>query len=252
VDEFWAVIGGMSSLDSISALAMSNISIHKIIFFDRDPLQVHFGKLIISLLQLCPTRERFVECLFGRSMKAWGRLLSVSTMLDFLDLPVDRSVADNVRTQLPADLHGLYDTVFQCVAHREGWPLVWPSFGNKEKLPIRELSNAKRRLGGGRNEALHINEAGWLKDEKSYGRVRTLLASARPLFKHMELADGLELAPGRRVVWISNIVGSPQFLDSNSLDLLRDTLTDGPAQNSSTSGTLLLSTKWAEWLSSCS
>jgi len=129
VDEFWSVVGSMSGLDVLNALAMAKIPVKRCIFFDRDPDQLLFGELMVVLLDMCPTRDRFVQTLFGRSMTAWGRSMSVSTMLDFLDQPWESGIEADIVEQLPNHLRAMYATVFKCLAHRAGWPAVWPSFG---------------------------------------------------------------------------------------------------------------------------
>merc|ERR1719433_281720 len=207
---------------------------------------------MVVLLDMCPTRNRFVQALFGRSMTAWGRSVSVSTMLDFLEQPLESGIETNIAEQLPNHLRAMYATVFKCLAHRAGWPAVWPSFGWKERLPVPKLSNARRRLGGGRNESFHINEVGWLKDEASYSRVRTIASPFRCAFRLLDLKELPQLPPGRRIFFISNIDGSPQFLGSDSLDHLTASLgvpqDEGSkhAGDSSSNGTLLLSTLRAQ------
>lgn len=265
VDEFWSVVGGLSGLDSLSALAQARIKVNRIVLFDRDPLQLEYGELILALVEICATRERFVAALFGRSMAAWGRLVGVSSMLDFLDQPLDDVIEADIAALLPPRLREVYAKVFACVAGRQGWPLVWPSFGRAEKLPIRELSTSKKRLGGGRNEALHVNEVGWLRDEESYARVRDLTARVAPEFELLDLnAVAARLRARRRVVFISNIDTAPQFMAGEALADLRASLLaaaakparletkdeggDGCQEDEAGSGSLLLSTTRAEWL----
>ncbi|CAE8597802.1 unnamed protein product [Polarella glacialis] len=268
--EFWMVVGGLTGLDSLCAMARSQIEVQKLVLFDCDPLQLSYGELMLALVGICPNRESFVRALFGRSMAAWGRLVGASNMLDFLDLPVMPEVEQEMTAGLPPKLRGLYATVFGCIARQESWPLAWPSFGQSEKLPKSrrgavQLSNAQRRLGGGRNEAFHINEAGWLKDEASYAFVRNTLTSLDACKGGLELRllNLGDMKPShngcRRVLFISNIDGSPQFLDGVALESLRQSLrglggqasakVDGGGEASS-GGTLLLSTRRAEWLSS--
>lgn len=257
VDEMWSVVGGMSGLDALAALSGTQTPVKRLVFFDRDPLQLRFGELVLALVSACATRDSFVEALFGRSMKNWGRLVSASTMLDFLDEPIDESVAPRLAAQLPSHLKDLYLEVFACLARREGWPLVWPSFGRSTRLSLRGLPNAKRRLGGGRNEALHVNEAGWLFDERRYALARGAIEAAEAVdFRAVELADLGALVPARRVVFISNIDGSPQFMQDDALASLRARLAgaagaardDGRPAEEACPGTLLLSTLRAEWL----
>merc|ERR1712187_602522 len=161
-------------------------------------------------------------------------------MLDFLDLPVNETVSDHFASRLPPRLQKLYATVFRCLAHREGWPLVWPCFGRKEKLPLR--SKAKRALlGGEKNEALHINEVGWLLDERSYARVRKAISDAEIEFKVLDLADLEQLPPAKRVFFISNIEGSSKFMQEDALESLRLRLAgrDGSSSDHNGCGTLL-------------
>eukprot|EP00445_Apocalathium_hangoei_P024095 CAMPEP_0203921708 /NCGR_PEP_ID=MMETSP0359-20131031/61826_1 /ASSEMBLY_ACC=CAM_ASM_000338 /TAXON_ID=268821 /ORGANISM="Scrippsiella Hangoei, Strain SHTV-5" /LENGTH=483 /DNA_ID=CAMNT_0050849441 /DNA_START=1 /DNA_END=1452 /DNA_ORIENTATION=+ len=270
VDEFWTVAGGLSGLDSLAALQGAQVPVARLVIFDRDPLQLSYGELVLTLIGLFENRDAFVAALFGRSMKAWGRLIGASNMLDFLDVPIDERIEPRVLEMLPSHLRDVYTAAFACAARREGWPLVWPSFGYKEKLPLRRLPNAKRRLGGGRNEALHINEAGWLKDEISYERARQALAGIKVEFRSLELGDLRSPAVARRVVFISNIDGSPQFMNEQALGRLRLELSGGTGIQSEPDragfrdssapdegargtregqpGTLLLSTRRAEWL----
>lgn len=244
VDEFWTVVGGLSGLDALAALAMAQIPVHKVVLFDRDPLQLLFGELMLFLVDLCPSRELLLKVLFGRSVASWGRCLSVSTMLDFVELPVDGAVEAEVLAQLPPRLREVYGAVFACLARRAGWPPVWPCFGRQQRLPARRLPNAKRRLGGGRNEALHVGEVGWLRDEQSYGRLRAAALPELCAFRRFDLAEPPALEPARRVFFISNVDGSPQFMDSTGLDNLRAMLRGADDSG----GTLLLSTLRAEWL----
>jgi len=244
VGEFWSVVGGLSGFDALATLDMARISVERIVLFDRDPSQLQFGQLLVQLVQQCPTRERFVQCLFGRSMEAWGRILTASTMLDFLDMPMDNGIKAEVMASLPEDMKNLYSVVFDCMACRRGWPLVWPSFGTSQRLPLRDLPNAKRRLGGTRNETLHINEAGWLKSERSYLRVHDQISRAPLEYRLLELADfkDLPLCKSPRVLFISNVDTGAQFLGGTQLEALKEHLQVAVA------GTLLLSTSRAEWL----
>lgn len=121
--------------------------------------------------------------------------------------------------------------------------MAWPCFGQRETLPKRRpatlrLTKSQRRLGGNRNEAFHINEVGWLLSDTSYLELRTsLLQIERIEFQLLNLQD-LPKAADQRIVFISNIDGSPQFLAEDSLREWRE----------QASGTLLLSTRQAEWL----
>merc|ERR1712032_185596 len=180
--------------------------------------------------------------------------MSVSTMLDFLERPLESGIEANIAEQLPNHLRAMYATVFKCLAHRAGWPAVWPCFGWKERLPVPKLSNARRRLGGGRNESFHINEVGWLKDEASYNRLRKIAPLSSCDFRLLDLKELPKLSHGRRVFYISNIDGSPQFLKSDCLDHVIANLGKPQTEDSkitgdgSSNGTLLLSTLRAQWL----
>lgn len=250
VDEFWSVVGGLSGLDSVSSLLRARIGIGRVVLFDVDPLQVEVGRLMVALLLECPTREDYVKALFGRSMESWGRLLTASSMLDFLDLPEDVNARKEIQEALPPELQNVYSTIFSCVAQRRGWPLVWPSFGHRDRLPSNRLSTARRRLGGGRNEAFHINEAGWLKDEKSYALVREAFSEKPPelLLMNLEEVPSRVLAQSRAVLFISNIEGSPQFMKSDTLNTVREALRRRSGVQGGESGTLLVSTQRAEWI----
>lgn len=132
--------------------------------------------------------------------------------------------------------------VFRCISQPSGWPVAWPCFGQRETLPKRRpatlsLTKSQRRLGGNRNEAFHINEVGWLLSDTSYLELRTSLLQKRIDFQLLNLQD-LPKAADQRIVFISNIDGSPQFLAEDSLREWRE----------QASGTLLLSTRQAEWL----
>ncbi|CAE7034692.1 Pol [Symbiodinium natans] len=248
VDDFRCVVGGLSGFDCLEALVKAKVAVRKLTLFDLNPMQLLYGELMLELVGLAPSRDAFLASLFGRSEHKFGRVLGVSNMMDFLDLPVDSSLLCSM--QLPERLRGLYATVVGCISEPSGWPVAWPSFGQRELIPKRRmapvsLTKSERRLGGQKNEAFHINEEGWLKDESSYRRVRALLmdlrASGSVSFELMNLKD-VSPADGQSVLFISNIDGSPQFLADSALDTVREGLIKGSG------GTLLLSTRRAEWL----
>mmetsp|Transcript_10652 Transcript_10652/g.21595 ORF Transcript_10652/g.21595 Transcript_10652/m.21595 type:complete len:98 (-) Transcript_10652:6-299(-) len=92
---------------------------------------------------------------------------------------------------------------------------------------------------------MHINEAGWLRDERSYGRVREALLAAPPELRELDLANLGGLQPGlRHVVFISNIDTARQFLDGEVLERLRAQLR---GESGAEGGELLLSTARARW-----
>eukprot|EP00439_Symbiodinium_sp_Y106_P033114 s1034_g3.t5 len=276
VEDFRSVVGGLSGFDSLEALSKAQVGVRRVTLFDINRTQLLYGELILELLCLASSRDAFLASLFGRSERKFGRVLGASNMMDFLDLPVDRDIESSIACQLPAKLQGDYRTVFTCISAPCGWPVAWPSFGQREKLPKRRscvasLTKSQRRLGGQKNEAFHINECGWLKEERSYCRLRALLmdlrASGSLSFQRKNLTDmhptdgstarrsgdKPNLGPlalshlcsqpeGLCVLFISNIEGSPQFLDELALKNLRQGLSRGHG------GTLLLSTRRAEWL----
>lgn len=256
MEDFRSVVGGLSGFDSLEALSKAQVGVRRVTLFDINRTQLLYGELILELLCLASSRDAFLASLFGRSERKFGRVLGASNMMDFLDLPVDRDIESSIACQLPAKLQGDYRTVFTCISAPCGWPVAWPSFGQREKLPKRRscvasLTKSQRRLGGQKNEAFHINECGWLKEERSYCRLRALLmdlrASGSLSFQRKNLTD-MHPTDGSTVLFISNIEGSPQFLDELALKNLRQGLSRGHG------GTLLLSTRRAEWLaedSSC-
>ncbi|CAE7284758.1 Pol [Symbiodinium microadriaticum] len=250
VEDFRCVVGGLSGFDSLEALAKAQVGVRRVTLFDINETQLLYGELILELLCLASSRDAFLASLFGRSERKFSRVLGASNMMDFLDLPVDRDIESSIVCQLPAKLQGLYRTVFTCISTPCGWPVAWPSFGQHELLPKRRncvasLTKSQRRLGGQKNEAFHINECGWLREEMSYCRLRALLmdlrASGSLSFQRMNLKD-MHPTDGPTVLFISNIDGSPQFLDELALANLRQGLSRGHG------GTLLLSTRRAEWL----
>eukprot|EP00439_Symbiodinium_sp_Y106_P033066 s1034_g3.t4 len=250
VEDFRSVVGGLSGFDSLEALSKAQVGVRRVTLFDINRTQLLYGELILELLCLASSRDAFLASLFGRSERKFGRVLGASNMMDFLDLPVDRDIESSIACQLPAKLQGDYRTVFTCISAPCGWPVAWPSFGQREKLPKRRscvasLTKSQRRLGGQKNEAFHINECGWLKEERSYCRLRALLmdlrASGSLSFQRKNLTD-MHPTDGSTVLFISNIEGSPQFLDELALKNLRQGLSRGHG------GTLLLSTRRAEWL----
>jgi len=127
VDEFWSVAGSMAGLDCLVALRQSRIEVASMVFFDCDRQQLLYAEVILELVRVCPSRERFVGALFGRSLEDFGRYLGVSNMLDFLDLPCNEAKMDDIKEALPTgELKDAYAAIFDCVALRQGWPLVWP------------------------------------------------------------------------------------------------------------------------------
>ena len=95
----------------------------------------------------------------------------------------------------------------------------------------------KGGLGGNRNEAFHVNEVGWLVSDTSYQQLRSMLQVPEIEFRLMNLRD-LPRVADQRIVFISNIDGSPQFLKEDTLGVLRK----------EARSTLLLSTRQGEWL----
>ena len=238
VKELASVVGGMAVLDLIQKLRQRHVRVRRLKLFDVNEQQLEFGELILELLRL-NDREGLVQALYGRKMRDLGRVLCLANMMDFLDLPINQESFRQTSQQLPAHLRGLYKQVFESLSGPKGWPVAWPCFGQRSSLPRRPgLSRAQRRLGGARNEALHINEAGWLESERSFEEAKTAVLELEEIeFKRMNLQD-LETSGDNRVVYISNIDGSPQFLAENALSEWRR----------EAKGTLLLSTRRAEWL----
>lgn len=227
------------------------IRVQKVIFFDVDEKQLDFGKLMLRLIEINHERDGLIQALYGRSMKSLGsvvpggpaRLLGASNMMDFLDLPVDSNIQSMMSEKiLDPILKDLYKDVFECISQPSGWPIAWPCFGRQETLPknrlaTRSLTKSQRRLGGNRNEAFHVNEVGWLVSDTSYQQLRSMLQVPEIEFRLMNLRD-LPRVADQRIVFISNIDGSPQFLKEDTLGVLRK----------EARSTLLLSTRQAEWL----
>lgn len=238
VTELASVVGGMAVLDLIQKLRQRGVRVRRLQLFDMNQEQLEFGELMLELLRL-NDREGLVQALYGRKMRDLGRVLCLSNMMDFLDLPVNQESFRQTSQRLPAHLRHLYDQISQSLSGPRGWPVAWPCFGGRSSLPQRPgLSKAQRRLGGGRNEALHINEAGWLETEASFQEAKDAVLDLEEIeFKLMNLKN-LEKSGERRVVYISNIDGSPQFLAEDALSEWRR----------EAKGTLLLSTRRAEWL----
>ena len=225
------------------------IRVQKVFFFDVNQTQLDFGKLMIRLVEINQNREGLVQSLYGRSMKSLGhgpagqRVLGASNMMDFLEMPADPNIYSMMSAQLDEHLKELYKDVFECISQPSGWPVAWPCFGQGETLPKRRmaavsLTKSQRRLGGNRNEAFHINEVGWLASDSSYTELRSLLLQLPEIeFQVLNLRD-LPKVADQRIVFISNIDGSPQFLAEDMLGKWKQ----------QASGTLLLSTRKAEWL----
>ncbi|CAK9078138.1 unnamed protein product [Durusdinium trenchii] len=225
---------------------MVQVKVKKAIFFDVSELQLQYGQLLLHLIQLHPTREALVEALYGRSMARFGRVLCASNMMDFLNEAPAAEPEIQTRERLPEQLQELYRSVFRCISRPSSWPVVWPCFGRSSSLPQRRmapvsLSKAQRRLGGHRNEAFHINEAGWLKSDETFQQLRSCILELQKRncleFRHLNFRD-IPKVGEQRVIFISNIDGSPQFLADDQLGAWRR----------EAHGTLLLSTRGAEWL----
>ena len=263
-DVFWCIsplLVQQWSFATFSRDSKPRIPVQKVYFFDVNETQLDFGKLMLRLIEINEDRDGLVQSLYGRSMKSLGdgpggsRLLSASNMMDFLDLPVDPNMQSLMSERLGCEdsnlnlseselskLSELYKDVFECISQPSGWPVAWPCFGQRETLPKRRLATmsltkSQRRLGGNRNEAFHINEAGWLVSDTSYLELRSSLQLLEIEFQLLNLRD-LPKVADQRIVFISNIDGSPQFLAEDILGEWRR----------QASGTLLLSTRQVEWL----
>jgi len=176
------------------------------VLFDRDEGALDFGRLMIILVKHCVSRAALLHAIFGRCPCTWesvhGRL-TAGTMLDYLRAPVDEAMIASVRQALPVAHRSLYDTLVKAVTygvdvgerHEDrmvGLPMrrVWPCWGMRRGCP----PHASGLCGGG-HETFHYNEAGWLRDERSYTLVREALCGGESMaalpvsFERIDLSE---------------------------------------------------------------
>ncbi len=185
------VIGGLGTLHYIEALAP-----RRIVLVDANPDQVEYAKCVVELIEKSDSREAFVEAFFSRPF-----------------------VADETRFLGQRGDSGLFDATAGKVRSRDAFRRFFPAIrdavfvGNGLRIEGNGCCRLLRRSGPARgtpegDNYLFFGE-GWLRDEASFSRLRSILRQARPEFVSSPVEE-LDLDLDAECVYLhgSNVVDS--------------------------------------------
>ncbi len=185
------IIGGLGTLNYILAIAP-----RKIVLVDANRDQVEYAKCVVELIEMCDSREAFVEAFFSR-----------------------RFVEDEHRFLGQTGDPGIVSETLQKIHGKDPFRRFFPAIRDGvfvgDGLEIRgngccrrlRLYGPERGTAQGDNY-LYFGE-GWLKDDTSFSRLRSILRGARPEFVHSPIEE-LDLDPVGNCLYLhgSNVVDS--------------------------------------------
>ena len=163
---FVGIVGGLAALNFIERLQPSEV-----LLVDLNPAQVEYGRCVVELIKLTPTRTAFVSAFFSRPFQPDeatflaqpGDLAMLRTSTQGI---ADRGLRESCAGDLALIAEATYDTATQS--------LLVPRNSNGKYLQLR---------GPDKGMPIGFNylyfDRGWLESDASYERTRAALRSAR-------------------------------------------------------------------------
>ncbi len=168
---YLGIIGGLGTLNFIAALEPI-----RIILVDAHKDQVEYAQAFLDLIRMSASREEFVERFFSRKY--------VSDEAAFLGQPGDRALFDKTLRNMrhPEVFQKYFSPIRDAPSGPDGLHIRGNGLCRRLKLtgPPRGTPSGENFLYFG---------AGWLRDEASYARLRSVLGRAELVFVHSSIAD---------------------------------------------------------------